>query len=204
VFITPTEDFMSVRVTPRFAYHALFSHDSILRAGRWTLSGSLTREVPDEDSSPEDHTAQQVSPATIYAAGISRPLEEDGPYAARIKFGFFKVEGGDARDKGDFAGDTSLFERRYQYLEAYSLGLSKPWRGLGRFPLDTGLRFVYDRIQNGGVASFTVGMNFNRWLRMDLEADFLGLFSGPAQVSDGFLALYRANDRMGVGVSYVY
>lgn len=204
VMITPTEDYMSVRVTPRLAYHALFSHDSVVRARDWTLGASLTREVPSEDASPEDFTAQQVRPATIYSARISRTLEEDGPYAARVKLGFFKVEGGDARDKGDFAGATSMFERRYQYLEAYSLGFSKPWRGMGQFPLDTELRLIYDRIQNGGVANISIGMNFNRWLRADLEADFLGLFSGPAQVTDGFLALYRANDRVGFGVSYVY
>jgi len=204
VIITPVEDFMSVRVTPRLAYHTLFSHDSVLRTGSWTISGSVLREVPDRDASPEDHTAQQVSPAWITAGSISRPLDQEGPYAARVKLGFLKVNGGDASDRGDFATRDTLFEPRYQFKEAYSLGFTKPWRGVGRFPLDTEMSLVYDRKQNGGLATFSVGMNFSREFRADLEADFLGLFAGPAEVEDGFLALYRANDRIGLGLSYVY
>jgi hypothetical protein len=204
VIIRPDEDFMNVRIQPRLAYHTLLSHDSIFRFGDWTVSGSLTREIPSRDASPEDQTAQQARPATIYSGAISHPLEAEGPYAARLSVGFLKVDGGDAPDKGDFAGQNTLFERRYQYNEAYSLGLTKPWRGLGRFPLDTGLRLIYDRLQNGGVASFSAGLNFSRSFRADLEVDFLGLFGGPAEIEDGFLALYRANDRVGLGLSYVY
>lgn len=206
VFVTDAGDYMSVEVTPRTAYHTLLSHDSMIKAGAWTLTGGLTREVPDLDDSPENYTAQQVAPAWIYSASVSRPLEQEGPYAARVKLGFLKIEGGDAPDRGDFASaQSTLFERRYQYNEAYSLGLSKMWRGRGPlFSLDTGMRLVYDRLQNGGVASFSAGMIFSKQFRADLEVDFLGLFSGPAEVEDGFLALYRANDRVGLGLSFVY
>lgn len=204
VLVTANEDFMSVRVTPRLVYHTLISHDSIFRAGDWTISASVLREVPDGDASPEDFTAQQVSNAWVTSASVSRPLETEGPLAMRLKLGFLKVDGGDAPDKGDFASSRGLFEPRYQYREAYSLGFSKPWRSLSRFPLETQVRLIYDRLQNGGVASFSAGMNFTKEWRADLEADFLGLFSGPAEVEDGFLALYRSNDRVGLGVSYVF
>lgn len=204
VVVTPTEDYMSVEVQPRVAYHALYSHDSVVKLGSWTTQASVTREAPDNERPPEGFTAQRARPAWIYALGVSRPLETEGRYAARMKLGFMRVEGGDGADSGYFAKDRSLFEGRYQYTEAYLLAVNKPWRGLGRYPLDTEIRLLFDRRQNGGALSLASGLNLSPDWRIDLQVDMLGLLPGPRQQEDGFLALYRSNDRVGVGVSYVY
>ncbi len=204
VLVSANEDFMNVSVAPRVAYHTLISHDSIFQVGSWKMTGSLMREIPDQAASPQDFTAQRVSSAWITSAAASRPLEVEGPFAARLQLGFLKVDGGDEQDTGRFASSRSLFERRYQYKEAYSLGLIKPWRSAFRFPVETQVRLIYDRLQNGGVASISAGFNFTKELRADLEMDFLGLFPGSAEIEDGFLALYRSNDRIGLGLSYVF
>lgn len=203
--IRANEDFMSIEITPRVFYQRVVSADQVVRLESWTLSASAIYENPQDDI-PKDFTAGSVAPAMIYGVSLSRPLEADGPNAARVNLSAMKVEGGDKPDRGDFAqgeGKT-LFERRYQYYEAYSLGLSKPWRGFGRFPLEMGTKFIYDRLQNGGVFSFNCGMNFSKAFRADLQVDYLGLLTGPAKIPDGFLADYRANDRIGIGMSYVY
>ncbi len=198
------EDYMIIEIAPRVVYHRVVGVDNSVKMGAWTLYGGLTYEEPDNNTMPETWTSQQVKPAWITALGVSRPLEAEGPQAARVSFSFLNVEGGDARDKGEFAGDISLFEQRYQYLEAYRLGLSKPWRGIFRFPLDTEVSATYDRKQNGGALTFTSGMNFSREMRLTLEMDFLGLLGTDAEVEGGFYSLYRANDRVGVGMSYVF
>ncbi len=203
-FVGANEDYVNIRVTPRLAYHTLVSHDSVFRAGAWTYSGSVAHEIPDRAGARDDFTAQQAAPAWITSASVSRALEAEGPYAARAKLGFLKINGGDAPDRGAFASNRTLFERRYQFNEAYLLGIKKPWRTAARYPLETELRIVYDRLQNGGIAGLSAGMNFGKNFRGDIEMDFLGLLSGPAEVEDGFLALYRANDRIGLGLSYVY
>jgi hypothetical protein len=82
--------------------------------------------------------------------------------------------------------------------------LVKPWRGLWRRPLTTGLRALYDRRQNGGVFSFESGMELGEGWSADLQIDFLGLFAGRAEVTDGLLSTYRANDRVALGMSYVF
>jgi len=204
VFVTAEEDHMSVRVTPRLAYHTLLGHDSVLKLGSWTAAGSVVREIPHQEGSPEEFTAQQAVPAWITALSFSRALEAEGPNAARVRLGFFKVQGGDAPDRGDFATGRTLFEPRYHFNEAYLLAFTKPWRGWLFYPVESELRLVFDRLQNGGVASFSTGLQFSRNFRADFEVDFLGLLAGPAETEDGFLALYRANDRIGLGLSYVY
>jgi hypothetical protein len=203
--ITATDDFMNIRITPRVMYQRVANADQLVQAGSWTLGASVTYESP-EDDVPRDYTAASAGEVWVYALSASRALEAEGKNAARLRFGAMKLTGGHEPDLGKFAQSEgkTLFERRYQFYEAYSMGLSKPWRGLGRFPLETGLNLIYDRLQNGGVVSFNCGMNFGKELRADVQIDYLGLFEGHAEIPDGFLADYRANDRVGVGMTYVF
>lgn len=203
--ISATDDFMNIRITPRVMYQRVLNADQLLRAGAWTLGTSVAYENP-EDKVPGDYTAAAAGEIWVYALSASRALEAEGKNAARLQLGAMKLTGGHQADLGKFAqgGNRTLFERRYQFYEAYSMGLSKSWRGIGRFPLETGLKLVYDRLQNGGVVSFNCGMNFAKELRADLQVDYLGLFEGHAEISDGFLADYRANDRVGVGMTYAF
>lgn len=197
-------DFMRVRIEPRVAYHRVTSADYSLKSSSWIWSASLTHENPVYDSLSDDFTAQQVGPAWISALQITRFLEEEGPSAARGTLGWLRVQGGDRPDRGDLAGDETLFERRYQYTDAFMFTLSKPFRRGLRFPLEMEARWIYDRLQNGGVFSLSAGRNVSRDMRISLEADFLGLLGRDARVKDGFLSMYRANDRVGMGMSYVF
>ncbi len=198
-------NYMSIEITPRVMYQRVVSLDQIVRLGAWQLGAGFTYENP-EDVVPETFTTQTVQAASIYSLSASRALEEEGLYAARLRFGFLKIVGGDARDQGQFAqgAGKTLFERRYQYSEAYLAGVTKAWRGIGKFPVDTGVKLVFDRLQNGGLVSMNCGVNLSKEFRADLEMDYLGLFEGPARIDDGFFAEYRANDRVGLGLSYVY
>jgi hypothetical protein len=198
------DDYMMIDIAPKVIYSRVVAFDNTLRSGVWTFYGGLAYEQPDDTNMPSSWTSQQVKPAWITSLGVTRPLEDEGPMAARISLSMLTVEGGDARDKGEFAGDVSLFEPRYQYLEAYRLGFSKPWRGIFKFPLDTEVAAIYDRKQNGGSFSFSSGLNYSKELRFSFEADFLGLLGTKAEVSDRFFSMYRANDRVGLGMSYVY
>jgi hypothetical protein len=195
---------MNIRLHARFPYHQLYNWDQIVRLGRWTLSTSLAFERPEADVWPENWTHQGVTEAWVYAASISRPLEADGPRAARLTLGVLKVAGGDTPDRGYFAGRKTLFERRYQFQEAYRLSLTKSIRGLWLRPVDLGAQVIYDRLQNGGVFSLDGGVELARDWRADVQMDFLGLLGDSAAVDDGFLWTYRANDRVSVGMSYVF
>lgn len=197
-------DVMNVRIGVRTLYHQVVGADVMDRIGAWRVTASLALERPDHDSGPEDWTAQQARDATIVGVSASRALEEEGPRAARVTLAFLRVDGGDAPDSGDFASHTTLFERRFQFYEAYRVQIEKPWRGWFKEPLATGAAVTYDRAQNGAIVSLTSALAFSREWRADLRLDWLGLLGGPARIEDGFLATYRANDRVAMGVSYVF
>lgn len=197
-------DYMMISVTPRVVYERVTSVDQKLESGAWTFSGGAAYDSPVKDSGVDSSTSQQLSDAWIVSGSISRRLEDAGPTASSVEVGFLKVNGGDADASGRFAGDGSIFGRRFQYYEAYLLSLKEEFRTGLRFPLDTQARLIYDRMQGGGVVSLSSGMNLSRSFRADLELDFLGLLTSNAPINDGFLSYFRANDRVGLGMSYVF
>jgi hypothetical protein len=206
VQIQAGSDFMDIEIQTRLLYHRVVNWDNVAQLGAWRIGASVTSETPDHDFGPDDYTAQQVGPAWIYSASVSRALETEGPHAARLTLGALKVSGGDLPDRGDFANQITLFERRYQYLEAYLIEVAKPWRKISWLPgeLDTSVRALYDRLQNGGVFSVASSLQLDRDWRASVRLDMLGLLAGPAEVNDGFLSTYRSNDSLSLGLSYVF
>ncbi len=204
VIVGANEDYLQVDITPKVMYHSVASVESWTRAGEWTLTSGVTLDAPNGNAFDSTYTKQTYAPAWIYALTASRPLEEEGRFAARLKFGVLKVDGGATRDRGVFAREKSLFERRFQYDEAYLLALQYQLRGITKRPLEASARLVYDRIQNGGSLGLQLGyLPAPRW-RIDAEIEMLGLLGNDNGEANGFFSTYRANDRLALGTSYVF
>lgn len=196
-------DYMTVRIHPRVAYSRTLSWDNVLERGPWVTSTSVIYDQPLPHRGPEHFTAQQISSANVFSGAVARRLEDGGPRAVQVHAGFIKVHGGDAQASGRF-GSERLFESRFQFLEAYSLGLKTEWRRWFKNPLELESQVIYDRLQGGGVFQIATAYQWNRNWRSHLQVTFMGLVVASAPVSDGFFAKYRANDSAALGVSYVF
>jgi hypothetical protein len=199
-------NYAKVTIIPRVVYDRVINIDEVYARGPWRLSGSVAYDNPESDHGPAGWTTQNYSPAWIFSAQAARSLGDRGPHAPLVEVGFLRVAGGDGPDTGGLADDQQTkFTRRFEYYEAYSLGYKKEWRLGLRRPLTTSAHVIYDRLQNGGVFSFNAGYSFERNWQVELGLDFIGLLSNqPAEVNDGFLAAFRANDRVALGVNYVF
>lgn len=191
------ETYFQVTVVPRVVYDRVISWENSYRDSGWLYSLGVAYDHPDDYGADPSLTSQQVRAATIFSGAIERQFAND---KSSVRLSVLKVHGGDAADSGPYASAETQFERRFQFYEAYSLGFRRQFSS--RF--DSQLRVIYDRIQQGGVFSLTAGYNFTRGLRAELQADYMGLLSGDALVKDGFFDTYRANDRIGAGVNYVF
>lgn len=204
VVISSSDDFMNLEVNPRVLYHQVYNLDQTLNLRVFRFQGSVMYEHPDPDAQRDDWVIQRVDPAFITALSVAAPIESPGPSAAEVELGSLRVQGGDANDTGEFAGDTTLFERRYQYLEAYQLSLRKPIRAM-KYPLILSTRVLYDRLQKGGFIAFEMEQQIRRNWLWNFTWDGIGLVtSEKAKVEDGFLSTYRANDRLALGLQYVF
>lgn len=202
--VGPTSDYLDVEIHPRLVYHTVAGLEQSGKVGDWTISGSYAYEHPWDDFAPQDWMVQQISPASIVSVNFSRPLEEEGIHAARVSFGALRLFGGHERDKGEFAKEVSKFEHRYDLFEAYSVALSWSNRGWFRWPLQSELRVIFDRLQQGGAITYSTAVNLSRDMRVFAQLDILGVVSEEAEIRDGFFSTYRANDRWGMGMSYVF
>jgi hypothetical protein len=197
-FNFPTQD-MKVQLNPRFLYHHVANVDLNYLGDKNEMGFSVAGEHPVQDQNPADWELQTVTDALIVSAYDRVQL--DSQHSWSLTGSILKVWGGDRRDSGPIENTQSFFDRRYQYTEAASLGLRKLWR---QSRLEAGSRVIFDRLQNGLVYGGDFTAHLRKSLALSMSFDFFELLPGEPQLADGFIDVYRGNDRLSLGMSYVF
>ncbi|MBX7231852.1 MAG: hypothetical protein K1X29_07175 [Bdellovibrionales bacterium] len=187
----------------RLLYHQLWSVEGGLKSrGPWTLWGSLTRETPLRDQTPEGWITQETGPAWVGSLHLGYRAGE-GSLAPEFFINYLKLSGGDLPDRGPFVSEESFFERRYLFQEALQLG----WKGLLPGKLSS-LRFssslLWEQAQHGVLFRNELSQMVQKKIYVQLYADLIGLVDKSGSVTNGFTSLYRANDRVGTQLSYSF
>jgi hypothetical protein len=198
--------FAEIEVNPRVLYHQLLTLEAgVVRENRWTGWLSVTSERPLRDDTPPEWMTQEVSDAVITSAYVGYDVRGEGEYASHVYVTYLRVNGGDARDRGALASDDSFFERRYMFIDAIGVGATHSFPWLSRKWLTrAGLGLTYDQAQHGALLSASLGQKITKYWSTELKGDLLGLVDRSGQVDNGFFANYRANDRVSLGVTYVF
>ncbi len=203
--LSETEDSSSlnVEVNPRVIYHriATWETENVISTPqlKTALRTSLTFESPERDSTPEPWITQEVSDAFIASVWAVTPVGR-----GLVDVGWLHVWGGDEPDKGEFAPEGTLFERRYQYLHAVRLGGESGSYYAGGWTLKGGSRFIYDFEQAGLTWTNELVAMPTEDLSLHVRADIIGLTGDEEKIANGFIRTYRANDRVQAGVKYVF
>jgi hypothetical protein len=198
--------YATVEVNPRVVYHQLLSLEGgIERENRLTTWWSLSHERPIRDETPAEWTTQEADDAVIGSAYLGYDIRGEGEYASHVFASYLLVQGGDAADGGDITGDGSFFERRYIFKDAAQVGFrhSAPWFSR-KFLAKLTSTFTYDFAQHGIIFSTGLQQKLSKYWTMNINADFIGLSDLAGRVDDGFMSDYRANDRVSLGVQYVF
>jgi hypothetical protein len=196
---------LDVNIHARSVRHQLYQmetgHDE---DGGWHGHLSFIHEQPDTDPVPSDWISQTTTPANIYSGGIGYDLARSGPKATYLGLSFIKVDGGDAADRGPFSGSTSFFERRYHYTKSVKAEFATMLYLKGRTGLRGSTYALYDFDQHGMVWSSAVEY-LQQEMRAFFKVDVMGVIDeASVAVADGFIRTYRANDRVSLGLSYVF
>lgn len=196
------QQYLDVNVQPQFRRHRLWTLETgVKKEEGWQALASVTYDDPEKQKQfPDTWISQDIrnSLMQVYSLGYNWSKTQ-------VAFSYLHLDGGDTRDQGEQATNTSLFERRFQYQRAYRLSAAqRRIKGIGRSS-DLQGSATYDEMQRGAVFSLAFVTQWDsRWSSM-LQGDLLGLRDlQPARTNDGFVSSYRANDRVGVGVSYVF
>lgn len=198
------ENQLEVTLVPRVIYHHVFSSSFGFRTETLRTRLSMMGESPENQPAPDGFTYQQVSPAFV----ASPSIEFDLPLIPRgglttFKLGYFKLFGGQVEDVGPRAsGNGSIFESRYAFQNAVSVGIHTPLPG----PLAKVLLFKSTLFHDFSVqgSMLTSGLEYRPtpFLLMSLGADIIG--GKESETGSDFFTRYRTNDRVHGGVSYVF
>jgi hypothetical protein len=195
---------MDLDLTPRFLYHNVVNYDLVVKGTNSEFGLSVADDLPIQDhmAGLPDWEVQNTTNAIIASAYGTYFLNENK--SADLTGSLLKIWGGDQPDSGPVETTLTLFERRYQYTEALSVGARKRWHAQGVPGVESGLKMVYDRLENGMVYSGDFTAYLQRSLALTLAYDYFTLLPGTPQMPDGFINVYRGNDRLSMGVRYVF
>ncbi len=196
---------LDVNIHARTLRHQLYQmesgHDD---DGGWHSHLSFVHEQPDPDPVPSDWISQTTTPANIYSGNIGYDLARSGSKATYLGLAFIKIDGGDVSDRGPFSGSSSFFERRYHYTKSLKTEFRTLLFSQGRSVLRGSTSGLYDFDQHGAVWSSTLEYLQDE-MRAFFKVDVLGVVDDASvAVTNGFIRTYRANDRVSLGLSYVF
>ncbi len=199
-------NYATVVVQPRVVYHQVVTTDfGVQNENGLSAWASYTLDRPIRDNPPEEWTTQEVDKAHIASAYLGYDVRGEGEYASHVFASYLNIQGGEAPDGGEIVGKKSFFDSRYMFTDAVQLGFrhGTPWLSRRWLTFMTS-SFIYDFAQRGLVFSTNFRQRMSKYWSANLNADFIGLTDQSGRVSDGFISTFRANDRVSLGVEYVF
>lgn len=193
-----------ITIIPQFPYHHVSTLDWKRQNKKWFADVALTYERPEKLPENELLVSQQIDDQLMASSILSYDLIGEGPSAVKLYGGILKSWGAIANDSGDTFSKKSQFEIRQRWMEAYRVGAQYPiWTKFKR--IYNKVEFTYDRIYNG--ASFMSQLQYNiydTWV-VTGAFDVMAIFdSRETRYDSAFVRQFRANDRVSMGISYVY
>jgi hypothetical protein len=198
------EQYARINIEPTWPYHHIFTTDAATKNGPWRTLSSLTYESPFQLDKDPVKITQQLSDMVVASFTFGFDLLGEGATATQLYAGIMKAWGALTPDGGEDISGTTQFELRQRWLEAYRVGIKHPvWSKWRR--LNNSFEVTYDRIQNGATLSSQAEYNFyDAWVAT-ASLDLLGVLDSKSGDYDtAFIRQYRANDRVSLGLSYVY
>ncbi len=191
-------------VHPVVARHTVMTIEAGLREENYQGWISITEERPDNPDLPEEWEESSLYPTRFLGAMITHRLNIPGWKTHWFKYGYLNVTE-DIPRQGDVTQDTleSSLDR-YPFKEVVSFEWTAPVIDRTRRRLDLGLRYLYSLPEKGGLLSAKAELLWNERTRWDLGLDILGSGVSESSQDRGLMTLYRNNDRVMGGVTYVF
>ncbi len=192
--------YADVTIYPRVAYHRVASVDVGYESDGLSGWASFLDEQPIRDNTPADWTTQEVRPSQALSAGIDVRVAGTVSRPTLVSLSELLQWGGNAPDQGALAVAGSIFEARYPFQNAVSLGLSTPIWGA----LSGTTKLIYDVGHDGGIWSTEMKYQTRSNWMFAAGVDLLSSSNPDSSDAVDWVSRYRANDRVHAGVTYVF
>lgn len=192
-------------VHPRVARHSVATVETGYqneRGGGWV---SLTEESPHGVGLPEDWEEASLYPTRFFGVGYMHRLPWEGLRRHWFKYGYMDVD--EETPKTPLAERADTLESsldRYPYQRVVSFEWTAPLIQRAHRQMDLSIRYLYSLPEKGALLSARLDWLWNKRTLWNLGVDVLGAQTNPGDERAGLMSLYRNNDRVMAGVSYVF
>ena len=193
-------------VHPRVARHNVGTVEAGYQAEDFGTWISVTEESPHETNIPEDWKESSLYASRFFGATFSHRLPWQGFKTHWLKYSYMQLSEevpapvGNAEDEDDL--ESSL--DRFPYKRVIAVEWKAPLIDRARQKLNLSIRYLYSLPERGALLSAGLDYLPNPRTRWSIGIDVLGAELEPGDENAGLMTLYRNNDRIVGGVSYVF
>lgn len=192
-------------VGPRVTHHRVFSADLGYNLESFKTSVSYFEDQPETILPPADYAVQKFEPVKIYSLQAELSTKNFLNRTLLFQTAYLKTVGGQIQDiesQGQ-ESEITLFTSRYRFSNAVNFSMLGDLTSIYSRPLMTKLEFIRDFDQKGSILGLELQYQWNRTWSYLFGFDSLSVDDNES-TSDEFINVYRANDRIYAGASYVF
>jgi hypothetical protein len=194
-----------VTIHPEVVYHNVLTFETGLRGQQASFWGSVTHDKPEDPNLPEDWVQSELAEIYVYGAMLEHRLDFFKLRNAKIRYSYMQIDEKENIAEKELLGgsvksslDRFMFERVFSVEWVQSQNIKK---SLG---LRYGFKYFYSIPDDAGLLSLKTELLVGKNLILDLSADILGASEDAEDAGSGLMTRYRSNDRVAVGMTYVF
>lgn len=198
-------NYVNIDIKTRIVYHQVSTIElGLQEQDGWNGWGSVSYEKVFRDQTPQEWTTQEVKDSLVSSLNVSYNWWGTGVNSSQLSLSYLQIDGGVAPDQGEFQSTTSLFENRFQWMQAVELGIRHSAMIISnQFLSQLKGSLTYDLRQNGMLLGLEWYQPWSKDWSSFISGDWLGLTESKENPV-GFVSDFRANDRLSLGVNYVF
>lgn len=188
-----------VKVKPLVYTHTIYSADFLYQHQYVNLGLGFVYDQPEKIKIENDYTYPEIQSAQLYS-----PYVEAKYKTYRLGYQFLTVRGGKVNDIGSDASENQAsFTYRYPYREASELYFSIRQRLSSKQRIDSRFSYLWSQLNEFSIIKWNSLWTINSMWAINLELSLVEAQSDSAE-NPNAIYQFRNNDRMLLGVSYVF
>ncbi|MCB0406746.1 MAG: hypothetical protein KDD34_01005 [Bdellovibrionales bacterium] len=194
-----------VTVHPIVVYHNVATVEAGYKTEDLSFWGSVTNDRPEESGQPEDWVQSELREINIFSGMLQHSLRWIGLRNSHIRYSYMQIDKRKNLAPSTLLGDTvdSSLDR-FMFDKVFSTEYMQQFFISNHYSLRYGIKYLYSIPDEAGLFStkieYLVGENFI----FDLGLDVLGANESADKAGSGLMTRYRSNDRVAVGMTYVF
>lgn len=190
-------------VHPVVARHTVTTVEGGYRQEDYWAWASITEERPSNPNLPDEWEEASLYSSRFLGGTFSHRVPIPGLKTHWLKYSYMRL----TEEIPERGAETDTLESsldRYPFSEVASVEWVGPVLVQGASRMDLGVRYLYSIPEQGGLVSAKAEWRWSRDLRIDFGVDILGSNVSDESPHRGLMTIYRNNDRVIGGLTYVF